>query len=193
MKYLNRELKGNYLYIKKQFIFELIVTIVLFAMAFGLYLIGLITLKTNKSLWSVIAVLAMLPACKSLVGVIMFARFRSLSEDVYLKYTNVAGKIPCLYENVITTSKKSYYLPIIACRNNNIVAYCNVKKSDDIKTLTEHFELVLKNGGHKVATIKIYDKEEAFLKRLSEMNSISSDDKLYSAEAIFNTIKAVSL
>lgn len=193
MKYLNRELKGNYLYIKKQFIFELIVTIVLFAMAFGLYLIGLITLKTNKSLWSVIAVLAMLPACKSLVGVIMFARFRSLSEDVYLKYTNVAGNIPCLYENVITTSKKSYYLPIIACRNNNIVAYCNVKKSDDIKTLTEHFELVLKNGGHKVATIKIYDKEEAFLKRLSEMNSISSDDKLYSAEAIFNTIKAVSL
>ena len=44
MKYLVRELKGTYGYIRKQTVFEIIKTIVLFAMAFGIFLIGYLTL-----------------------------------------------------------------------------------------------------------------------------------------------------
>ena len=75
MKYADHRLKGTIGYIKKQLVFEIIKTLVLFAMALGLFFIGYFTLHTKKSLWSVLAVLALLPACRSLVTVIMFARF----------------------------------------------------------------------------------------------------------------------
>ena len=123
MRYINRDKKGSYGYLRSQFIFELIKTLVLFAMAFGIYLIGLINLGTNKSLWSVFAILAMLPACKALVGAIMLGRFRSLDAAVYSKYEKSLGQVSRLYENVLTTSKKSYYLPVIACENNTLIGY----------------------------------------------------------------------
>ena len=71
MKYVNRGLKGTKGYIRKQLIFEIIKTFIMFAMAFGIFLIGYLTLGTKRSLWSVFAVLALLPASKSLVGVII--------------------------------------------------------------------------------------------------------------------------
>ena len=103
MRYIDRQLRGTFLYITKQRRFEIIKTVILFAMAFGIFFIGLATLHTKKSLWSVFAVLALLPACKSLVGVIMFARFSSLNEAEYERFSSAAGDLTSLYENVITT------------------------------------------------------------------------------------------
>jgi len=194
MKYVSRELKGSYLYIKRQTIFEIIKTVILFLMAFGIYLIGYLTLKTNKSLWSIFAVLAMLPAAKSLVGVIMFLRYRSLPADLYNKFEEIKGNIPALYENIITTEKKSYFLPCICLYANTIISYSECKNSKDVKSVNEHLENVLKAGGHKGFSIKVYDNEESFLARLKQMReNLSEDEKLLSTEAIFTTIKAVSL
>ena len=81
MKYIMRELKGTFGYIRKQTLFEAVKTVVLFAMALGIFMIGYKTLGTKKSLWSVFAILALLPASKSLVGLIMLLRFRSLPES----------------------------------------------------------------------------------------------------------------
>lgn len=194
MKYINRELKGTRGYLKKQLIFEIIKTTVMFAMALGLYLIGYCTLKTNKSLWTIFAVLACLPACKSLVGVIMLALYKSPDDETYRKYTNEIGSLPVLYENVLTTQKKSYFVPVMVCRNNTLIGYYNPKKTDDIKNLTEHIQMVLENGGHKGVTVKIFDKEDAFFNRVSQMKAISGEDMLTTGtQAIFTTIKAVSL
>ena len=192
MKYINHSLKGTYGYLKSQRNFEFIKTIILFAMALGIFFIGYFTLGTKKSLWTVFAILGMLPACKSLVGLIMFFRFDSLKINEYNKYSLAVGSLPTLYENVITTNEKSYFLPVICCENNTFIAYCKVKKEEDIGKVTDHIELVLKNAGHKVS-VKIFDDEEAFIKRASEMCSKMSGEKLLSTEAVFNTIKAVSL
>lgn len=192
MKYLSRSLKGTYGYLKAQRNFEIIKTVVLFAMALGIFLIGYITLGTKKNLWTVFAILGMLPACKSLVGVIMLLRFKSLSKDVYAKYSNAVGDLPTLYENVITTNEKSYFVPVICCEGNTLIAFCSLKSASDTKKITDHINLVMKNAGHKV-TVKIFDDESAFLRRAAEMNKNIAGGNLLSTEAVFNTIKAVSL
>lgn len=192
MKFFNRDLKGTYGYIKKQFIFEIIKTLIMFAMALGIFFIGYFTLGTKRSLWSVIAVLGLLPACKSLVGVIMLGRFKSLSEELYNKYINSIGELPVLFENIITTSKKTYFLPIICCEDNTVVAYCK-EKSGDALEVQNHLSEVLKNAGHKVATVKVFDKEEAFLSRAKQMNENLAGQHNPTTVSIFNTIKAVSL
>ena len=193
MKYVNRDLKGTFGYIKKQFIFEIIKTVILYLMAFGIFFIGYFSLGTKKSLWSVFAVLALLPACKSLVGVIMLGRYKSLKDDVYNKYITSAGDVECIYENIITTSQKTFFLPVIACEDNTVVGYINTNKASDVKDVTEHLSNVLKNAGHKVATIKIFDNEEAYINRVKQMNNNLAKERLASTQEIFTTIKAVSL
>lgn len=190
MKYVTRSLKGTFGYIRKQRNFEIIKTLVLYAMAFGIFFIGYFTLGTKKSLWSVFAVLALLPACKSLVGVIMFARFSSLSSDTYNRYINAAGSVPALYENIITTSEKTYYIPFICCGAGSLMLLATGYK-DDEKKLHTHIVEVLKKAGHK-ATVKLFFDEDGMFARLSEIRSKYSDEDS-SYERILNTIKAVSL
>lgn len=191
MKYLTRELKGTYGYIRKQTLFEIIKTIVLFAMAFGIFLIGYLTLGTRKSLWSVFAVLALLPASKSLVGVIMLLRFRSLSSEQYSRYLSVTKSIPAVYENVITTTGKAYYLPVICCLASTVTAYTTADSSG-INVLKEHIDSVLKNGGHK-AVVKIFDNEDEFILRVKQMTDNLSLESVEASLRILDTLKAVSL
>ncbi len=190
MKYINRELKGTYGYIRKQLIFEIVKTVILYAMAFGIFLIGLLTLHTRKSLWSVFAVLALLPACKSLVGVIMLARFRSLSAEDHERYIGYTKDIPTLFENILTTGEKAYFVPVLSVMAGNVIA-C-VKNKDDVKKVREHLESVMKTGGHKVS-VMIFDDEKAFLNRCVDLKEKFSEQDKGSAYAVLDTIKAVSV
>ncbi len=190
MKYINRDLKGTYCYIKKQLIFEIIKTLILFAMALGIFFIGLLTLHTRKSLWSVLAVLALLPACKSLVGVIMLARFRSLSAEDYNRYNGYTKGIPTLFENILTTSSRSFYVPVISVMAGNVIGY--TLSGNDAKEIKGHLENVMKNAGHK-ATVMIFDDERSFANRCRDLYDKFSQEDDSSAYALLNTIKAVSL
>ncbi len=188
MKYALRELKGTYGYIRKQLIFEIIKTLILFAMALGIFFIGYFTLHTKKSLWSILAVLALLPASKSLVGVIMLARFKSLKNDVYERYVNAVGPIPALYENILTTSERSYFVPVICIASRSLAAFM---PDGNAKALKAHLEKVLQTAGHNV-TVKVFDREDAFFERLSQLKDKAEEEgKTY--ENVFDTIKAVSL
>ena len=189
MKYADHRLKGTVGYIRKQLVFEVIKTLVLFAMALGLFFIGYFTLHTKKSLWSVLAVLALLPACRSLVTVIMFARFRSLSEEDHRLFCEAVGQLPVIFENIITTSDRTYFLPVICSCKGNVMAY---SLSPFDASLKEHLDNVLKNAGHK-ATVKIFNDRDAFIKRCREMDMKLDTGEDRSSEAVLNTLKAVSL
>ncbi len=189
MKYVDRALKGTYGYIKKQTRFEIVKTLILFAMAFGIFFIGLLTLHTKKSLWSVFAVLALLPACKSLVGLIMLLRFKSLSEEKYEQYKTAAGDTATLYENIITTHDKTFYVPVICVRGNNVFCYCADPSGKDVD-LKAHMDNVFSAAQHKV-TFKAFSDETAFLNRARQLKT---EEAVTVAEAaVIETIKAVSL
>lgn len=194
MKYITRELKGTHFYIKKQTLFEIVKTLILFLMAFGIFFIGYYTLGTKKSLWSVIAVLALLPASKSLVGVIMFARYRSIPDELYERVSESIGKLPALYENILTTSEKSYYLPAIVYYKGSLIALLDssIKETDKI---TQHLNYILRNGGYKDISVKVYNKDLDFFERCHKLNDLLADEisKSHNTDAIFTTIKAVSL
>ncbi len=190
MKYVDRSLKGTYLYIRKQLVFEMIKTVILFAMAFGIFFIGLLTLHTKKSLWSVFAVLALLPACKSLVGVIMLARFKSLSPDEYDRYTKHTQDLPTIFENILTTDDKTFFVPVISVMAGNVIALA--KPGTDDKKLRCHIEKVLGAAGHK-ASVMIFDNEDGFAKRCADLRDKFSKDDRTSSYNILKTLKAVSL
>ena len=74
--------KGTFNYLDTQRKYEIARTIIYFAISISIFLAGYITTGTRKNLLTVVAVLGMLPASKSLVSVIMFCRFKSFKEKI---------------------------------------------------------------------------------------------------------------
>ena len=190
MKYVDRSLKGTFGYIRSQTRFEIIKTIILYAMAFGIFFIGIITFKKKENLCSVLAVLAMLPACKSMVGVIMFARFRSLSDESYRKYLECTHGVLTLFENILTTREKTFFVPVMCIREGNVFCYCP-ESSETAAELKNHMDNVFKNAGYKF-TFKVFNDEMSFINRANSL-SVPDEIALHRLDAVANTIKAVSL
>lgn len=196
---MKKRSKGEWGYINGQRLYVLMITIVLYACAAGLYFIGYLTLHTNRSLWTILAILSVLPASKSMVNLIMFLRFRSLPADVHDEYEKAKGQLPVIYELPFTTYEKTYFVDAIACAGST-AAGCYLGKASgkmshdcDIKNLSDHLTTVLKNDGHKDFTIKIYDDKDDFIKRLAEMNVKLNDKRSDADEMILSSLKAVSL
>lgn len=186
--------KGVYGYINKQRVIEIIKTVIMFACAIGLYLIGYLTLKTNKSLWTIFAVLSVLPAAKSCVSMIMFIRFSSISSDDYNKIRTVKGSIPTAYEYVFTTSEKAYFVKACSCVDSTIIALYDCKaKFDNSNELKEHMNSAIEREGLKGYSLKIYTKMEDYLARLHELEEKFDGEADTSAKRIFALFDAITI
>jgi len=187
-----KKIKGTYGYIDTQKKLVILRTILLYAAAIGIFALGYYTMHTKKSLWTVIAVLGILPASKSAVNMIMFLRFHSLQEEVYQTYRQKAGNLPVLYETVLTTAEKAYYLPMLVCINHTVCGICDVEQSE-LKKLELHVKNTLEKSDIKNVTIKFYAKEPSFFERLHTLNENFKEQADSDAETIFSIIRTVSL
>lgn len=196
---MKKKIKGEWGYIDYQRKRVMLITLVLYVCAIGMYLLGYLTLHTNKSIWSVLAILAVLPASKSMVNLIMFLRFRSLDKEDYLKYADAVRDAPAIYEAPFTTYEKTFYIESLACINNTVsVCYLGKpsKKNDhnsDMKMLNDHLINVLKNDGFKDCTVKIFDSQKGYCERLNGMNENMETKDRSRDLAVINTLRSVVL
>ncbi|MCR4806472.1 MAG: hypothetical protein K5857_02240 [Lachnospiraceae bacterium] len=179
---MKKKAKGEWGYINSQRKRVMLITLVLYVCAIGMYLLGYYTLKTNKSIWTILAVLAILPASKSMVNLIMFLRFKSLPEDLYIRYREANGNAPTLYEAPFTTYEKTYFAESLMCRNNTVIL--SVPKgaggkggNDNNKKLNEHLLNVLKNDGFTDVTVKVFDKADDYTERALALSGMEVKDE----------------
>ena len=204
--------KGEWGYISYQRKRVLLITLVLYVCAIGIYLFGRLSLNTTKNLFTIVAVLGILPASKSMVNLIMFLRFRSLPDDIHKAYLETAGDVCIIFETPFTTYEKTFFAEATACRNKTVICSCpeglagagnspakeksgkskTADKAQDTKRLTEHLQGILKNEGYKDITVRIYDDREDFRKRLSELTSLKQTDERVDM-GILNTLLSVVL
>ena len=195
MKKIN---KGEYGYINNQKIITIIRTVILFALALGLYFAGIINTGSNKNLLTVVAILGLLPASKSCVNMIMFLRFKSLDKEFYSEIVSVANSLCsddflALYENVLTTTEKSYYLPVIYYKNHTIISFCDNKSNDALAIIENHIKESIKLERIDV-TVKVFKDKDQFIERLKGLIQVEKDEGDDSRlNTIYNTLKAISL
>lgn len=191
MKFLQIE-KGSYKYIEKQRVIEIIKTVFMYALSLSIYFIGLKTLGTNKSLWTIIAVLGILPASKCAVNMIMFIKNKSINIDEYNEIEEARKDIPVLYELVFTTQETSFYVNSMACCNATVIAYSkeNDKKQ---KKLNAHILDSISREELKGYSLKIYGNRSEYIKRLKEMNENMNYDNDRSSERLFALMKAITI
>lgn len=185
--------KGEFGYINNHKIYTIFRTILFFAMALGIYAIGYKNTGTNKNLLTIVSILGLLPASKSCVNMIMFLRFKSLDKDLYSRLKSQSDTTTLLYENVLTTTEKSYFLPAILYRNHTIISYCENKANEALAIIENHLKDSMKIEKIDV-TVKVFRNEEQFTDRCKSICQMEQDDDDKALmETVYATIKAISL
>ena len=175
--------KGTYPYLKKAPVYQGLMTIGLLILPVGLFFIGYSITKDFKNLFTVVAVVGMLPAAKSIVSFIIFLRAEkySVKPELHERAAKFEGQGAYIgYDYFLTSYSVNYPLPVAAVGKRCLIALSGntAVKSTDYE---DHIKEYLTKNEIKDITVKVFDKEERFLDRLSEL--AASSDELSEDEA----------
>lgn len=160
--------KGNFQYIKEEKKRRVLKTLLLFAIPITAFVAAACYYGTTTNLISVVAIVGCLPACKSLVGLIMVFMYRSINESTYQKIESHKGSLTMAYELVLTNYEKNTFVDAFAICGNQVIGYTSASKVD-LKYAEEHTQKILHHNGYKVS-VKIFKDFQPFLDRLDSMN-----------------------
>ena len=89
--------KGDFGYFKSEKKRRLIITAILFAVPLFIFFTSWIYFKTRMTVWTVVAVVGCLPACKSMVGLIMIFKCRPMDSALYQKIRLFLPVLQCRF------------------------------------------------------------------------------------------------
>ncbi len=182
--------KGTKDYINTQKKFEIIRTLLYFAISVSLFAAGYIQTGRKTNLLTVVAVLGCLPASKSAVNAIMFLRFKSCGEEAAAGIEKHCQGLHTLYDMVFTSYQKNYVVSHLAVRGNTVCGYSE-KPDFPENDFYKHIDNILKMDGLKDVTVKIFTDLKKYTDRLEQMKELETDESR--SETIAGTLKSVVL
>lgn len=182
--------KGTKGYLNSQKKYEVIRTVIYFGISLSLFIAGWVTVKTTANLLSIVAVLGCLPSSKSAVQMIMFLRYRSLSEAACREIEQYSGELTCLYDLVFTSYEKNYSVGHMVVKGNTLIG-CTEDKKFDEKAFYTHIDQILKKDSIKGVSVKVFSDLKKYTERIAQLQEADVDESLN--EAIVSTLKSVSL
>ena len=144
-------------------------TILFFGISLSLFIAGYVATKTKQNLLTIVAVLGCLPACKSAVSIVMYAKAKGCSEQAMAAIEAVQGRLLGMYDLYFTSYKKNFAISHMFVENKVIIGFTESDKCDK-KACEEHLQTMLKQGGFKDWTISISDNLEKYCEQLKNQN-----------------------
>lgn len=180
--------KGTYGYIARQKKIEILKTVLMLALSFGCYNLGIYSTGSNRNLLTLVAVLGCLPMAKFCVNAIMFIRAKGCSQELHDKLES-KGIVPDYYDLYFTAFKKNFQASAMSYRKKNLIVMSEDDKIDTAEG-EEHLKTILANAGVSDATVKIFTDADKFIDRLSQLNGLEEDTR---TEFIKDNLLGVSL
>lgn len=184
------EYKGSKGYLETQKKYEIGRTILYFVISLSLFIAGYISTGERLNLLSVVAALGCLPACKSLVDVIMFLKFKSCSKEALEVIEPHVAETHCLYDMVFTSYKMNFNVGHMIVCGNTVCGFSEDKKFAE-NEFYKHISDILKLDGHKDVTVKIFTDINKYSNRLDQIRELECDESL--TKSIISTLKSVVL
>ena len=188
--FLSDNYKGEKEYLVTQRKYEIGRTVLYFTISISLFLAGYITTKERLNLLSVVAALGCLPACKSLIDVIMFCKFKGCSNKASIEIESHSDTLHCLYDMVFTSYKLNFNIAHMVVCGNTVCGYSESVEFAE-NEFYKHIGDILKLDGHKNVTVKIFTDLNKYTNRLDNIKELECDEQL--TNSILNTLKSVAL
>lgn len=164
--------KGQYGYLNWQKKCEILKTLILFGIALVIYLTGLLTLHTNKNIYTLIAALGCIPASNSAVRMIMFLRASGCSESVHDTIKNHIHSLPEIYDLYFTTYQKNYSISHAILADHTIIFYSE-DTSINVKQFQNHIASVLSSNGYDNITIFLFQDLEKYINQIKSLEQLT--------------------
>ncbi len=197
--------KGHYGYIKYERVKRLLVTTVLFVIPLVIYVTGYLQTKTRLNLFTFVAILGCLPACKSLVGLIMIFMQRPVPADTYEAAKKAAGDLTAGYELVFTTYEHTSPVSALIVCGDHVVCYTPDAKTEPAH-LEKHITKILAANGFPDVQVKVMKEFKNYLQRVTDIRNkqdhlreglhFTPDERypqLSRDEVIYHTLLAICL
>ena len=166
--------KGEFKYLKKQPVRTGLLTLILLLMCAGVFMIGYINKGDAKNIFTVVAVLGMLPVAKLIVSFIMYIRAEKYSCKEELKdeiFEIVGDKKICLgFDFYLTSYKVNFPLLSAFVYDGSIICLSGDTKLD-IKECREHIEKYLANNSINGFKVYILENKDKYFDRLKSVTS----------------------
>lgn len=162
-------IKGEYEYLKKKKIRVLLITLLYFAIALSIYLIGYITTGTKKNLLTVVAILGCLPACKSAVSMVMYFLSKGCSFSTYELIEENNNTLIPMYDMYFTSYNNNYAIANMIVKNKRIIGLTE-DTSLDIDKCQEHLYSMLSQAGLKPSVITITKDLNKYIDMIKNLN-----------------------
>jgi len=160
--------KGDFGYFSKEKKKRFLITLIMFAVPLFIFFSSWAYFDTRKTIWTVIAVVGCLPACKSMVSLIMILLRHPMDKELYEKIRQHQGELTMSYEMYMTFYEKSAYIDAFAICGNTVVGYSSDAKID-CEFMAREAQKIIRKNGYKV-DVKILKELKPYLERLDTMN-----------------------
>ncbi|MCM1268526.1 MAG: hypothetical protein NC302_11525 [Bacteroidales bacterium] len=183
--------KGSYGYLQNRKLYTVLRTLLYFALCAGLYTMGYLTTGSNKNLLTVVAILGCLPACKSLVNMILFLRASGCSESLHDALRAYDDKLTVFYDLYFTSYQKNYAISHMALKGGIL---CGITEDSacDCMEAQKHLEQMLLQEGIKHVTVQISSQADAYIDRLSRLAEMDAEEA-ENREGIVGLLNSISL
>ena len=165
---MKKQEKGNRGYIAHRKKKLGIITAVCFAVVAAIFIAGLIIFRTRNNLFTVMAILLVLPSAKFAVGLIMFIPHKNVTDELYNALEKADNKFLHKYECIFTSKEKVTYVPAMVITDHSICAYTPDSKAD-AKKFEETFAAYVKEARLSINVILLKD-EKQFIKKVKLMS-----------------------
>lgn len=167
--------KGTYGYIANHRLVAAARTLIFFGISIGLYVMGYVTTGSNKNLLTIVAVLGCLPACKSLVNLIIFLKASGCSETLKNTVCIYDKELTTFYDMYFTSYQKNFAISHMALKGNVL---CGITESVkcDCNGAEKHLEQMLLQEGIKSVTVKIYSNIDKYVDRLGQITALDTTE-----------------
>lgn len=169
--------RGDFGYIKAKKRRSLTGTLLMVLIGVVIFLAGLFLNKmSNRNVFTVIAVLFVLPGAKFLVAYIVTFPYQSVSRERYDKVSKLLPEGMTLYTDlVITSAEKVMNLDFIAIGNGQVIGLTGPKKQE-LSYIRKYLTKGVQNWGEGYK-VKIVDSEKTFLKELTRVELCEMDEE----------------
>ncbi len=167
--------KGSYEYADHKKIIDAVIMLIMFALALGLYIIGIVTTGSRKNLLTIVAVLGLLPACKMVVSLIMSLRVTPCDKELKSEIENHTGRLTGLYNLYFTSYNKNWLIAHMVIAGKSVIGL-SVTDGFDEKGFNDHLNELIRKEGLKDHMIKIFSSKDKYLNRLDELNKLTDED-----------------
>lgn len=168
--------KGSLGYIKKKKAFQLGLTIILLLIAIVIYVSGYYLNDEQKNnVFTIIAVLMVLPAAKAFTSFIVVVPFKTVSIEKFKEVNSDMKKDSILLADlVLTSTEKVMNLDFLVLMENNVIGVIG-KQKQDVNYIESYLTKAF-NYQDFNCHVKIFDDYKSFKNRISTMEHKSTDN-----------------